>query len=60
MHHTSYWGRVECARLLFEGGAEPKATNNKGHTHLDDAREVGSKDIVLLLTHKSEDDSNEL
>lgn len=34
-------GRAKGAKILFEGGADTAVTNHKGHTLLQDAREVG-------------------
>ena len=48
LHYAAYWGRVECTRLLLEGGANPEQQNGKGGTPLDDAREAGNGDVITF------------
>ena len=57
LHYAVYWGQFGCAQLLFEEGeAEPKARSDNGQMPLDDALEVGKRNIVALLSNDQKED----
>jgi len=49
LHQAARFGNVKIAEALLDAGASLSATDNKGHTPLDRARNCRRKDVAALL-----------